>query len=191
MSRANAMDVRTTARRLRARRRAEGGAVLVEFALVAPLLFLLLFGIIDFSLVLFSYISVRQGTSAGAREAAVVATNPPAGQSCPTAGGFTGEANNLICYTKSHIALDPNKIRVSIWFSTTTCNGACYAAGDPVVVCTQYPASSTTRFFSSLLNNVILTSKVEVRIESTDSTLTGPVQERALTSAWPSSCMTP
>lgn len=159
---------------------------------MAPLLFLLLFAIIDFSLVMFSYISVRQGTSTGAREAAVMGSNPPSNQSCTVAGGpfAETEANNLICYTKSHIGLDPNKTRVSIWFATTNCNGACYAAGDPVVICTQYPASSTTRFFSSLLNNVILTSKVEIRIETTDANMTQPVQETPL-SSWPSSCTAP
>jgi TadE-like protein len=158
---------------------------------VAPLLFLLLFAIIDFSLVMFSYISVRSGTSAGAREAAVMGSNPPSTQSCTIAGGpfAETEANNLICYTKSHVGLDATKTRVSIWFATTGCNGPCYAAGDPVVICTQYPASSTTRFFSSLLNNVILTSKVEIRIESTDSNMTAPVKETAL-SSWPASCST-
>jgi Flp pilus assembly protein TadG len=181
-----------TARRRHARGwkrpRKEGGAVLVEFALVAPLLFLLLFGVIDFSLMMFSYISVRQGTSAGAREAAVIATSPPPNQTCTTAGTFSGEANNLICYTKNHIGLAQSNVRVSVWFSTT--NG--YKAGDPVVVCTQYPASSTTRFFNSLLKNLVLTSKVEVRIESTDPNLTQLAQESALPGhPWPSSCMTP
>jgi hypothetical protein len=76
---------------------------------------------------------------------------------------------------------------VSVWFSST--NG--YKAGDPVVVCTQYRASSTTRFFSSLLNNLVLTSKVEVRIESSDPNLSQPVQETALSGSWPSSCTAP
>jgi Flp pilus assembly protein TadG len=190
-----ANDKRARRRGLR-RRDKETGAVLVEFALVAPLIFLLLFGIIDFSLLMFSYISVRQGTSAGAREVAVIGTSPPAAQSCTTAGSFAGidngEAQNMICYTKSHIGMNAANTRVSVWFNTTSCNGACYAAGDPVVVCTQYPASSTTRFFSSLLNNIVLTSKVETRIEDTDATMTVPFQENPLPgSSWPASCTTP
>jgi hypothetical protein len=175
--------------------------VLVEFALVVPLLFLILFGIIDFSLVMFSYISVRQGTSAGAREAAVIGTAALGPQSCTLApllgGSVSSDATNLLCYTKNHIGLDPTKTRVSIWFSTTGCTSAtgqaqpCYSAGEPVIICTQYPASSTTHFFSSLLNNMMLTSKVEIRIESPDANMT-PVQETTLNgSAWPSSCSTP
>ena len=190
-----ANDRRAYRRGLR-RRDKENGAVLVEFALVAPLLLLLLSGIIDFSLVMFSYISVRQATSAGAREVAVVATNPPAAQTCTTSGSFSGidngEAQNLICYTKSHIGLNPANTRVSVWFNTINCNGACYAAGNPVVVCTQYPASSTTHFFSSLLNNIVLTSKVETRIENTDANMTVPFRETAYPgSSWPSSCTSP
>ena len=189
------------ARRGLRRREKETGAVLVEFALVVPLLFLILFGIIDFSLVMFSYISVRQGTSAGAREAAVIGTTTLSAQSCTMAplitSGVSTDATNLLCYTKNHIGLNPAKTRVSIWFSTTGCNSVsgqpqpCYSPGVPVIVCTQYPASSTTHFFSSLLNNVVLTSKVEIRVENADATMT-PAQETTLNgSPWPSSCSTP
>ena len=179
----------------------ETGAVLVEFALVVPLLFLILFGIIDFSLVMFSYISVRQGTSAGAREAAVIGTTGLTAQSCTMApllsGSASTDATNLLCYTKNHIGLDPAKARVSIWFSTTSCTTStgqpqpCYSAGVPVIVCTQYPASSTTHFFSSLLNNIVLTSKVEIRIENPDPNMTTAQETTLNGSAWPSSCSTP
>jgi Flp pilus assembly protein TadG len=191
----------TSGRRGLRRREKETGAVLVEFALVVPLLFLILFGIIDFSLVMFSYISVRQGTSAGAREAAVIGTTTLSAQSCTmaplTTSGASTDATNLLCYTKNHIGLNQSKARVSIWFSTTGCNSAsgqpqpCYSAGVPVVVCTQYPASSTTHFFSSLLSNIVLTSKVEIRVENADSSMT-PIQETTLNgSPWPSSCSSP
>jgi Flp pilus assembly protein TadG len=174
--------------------RKDTGAVLVEFAIVAPLLFLILFGIIDFSVVMFNDIAVRSGTSIGAREAAVMATNPapPASSSCQTAGSFTGATQNLICYTKSHIGLNQARTRVSIWFATQNCSGACYAAGSPVVICTQYAASSTTGLFSAVLNQVTLSSKVEISIESSDSDPSlVPAQETPLTSTWPASCSTP
>jgi hypothetical protein len=173
----------------------ETGAVLVEFALVVPLLFLILFGIIDFSLVMFSYISVRQGTSAGAREAAVIGTTGLSAQSCTMApllgGSASTDATNLLCYTKDHIGLDPTKTRVSIWYNANCGNSVCYAAGDPVIICTQYPASSTTHFFSSLLNNIVLTSKVEIRIENPDPNMTTAQETTLNGSAWPSSCSTP
>ncbi len=174
----------------------QSGSVLIEFALVAPVLFALLFGIIDFSLVMFSDISLHQGTTAGAREAEVIATNPPtspAPTSCATAGSFTGETQALICYTKSRIGLNEANTRVSIWFSTAGCTtGNCYVAGAPVIVCSQYPASSVTGFFTSLLKNVILTSKAEVRIADTNPDPTSvPEAETPLGSSCPSSCSTP
>jgi Flp pilus assembly protein TadG len=57
--------------RLRALGRSERGTALVEFALIAPLLFLLLFGIIDFGRALDYYNQVTQLAGQGARAAAV------------------------------------------------------------------------------------------------------------------------
>ena len=56
-------------------RRDQRGTALVEFALIAPLLFLLLFGIIDFGRALYYYNQVTQLAGQGAR-AAVVNRNP-------------------------------------------------------------------------------------------------------------------
>ena len=56
-------------------RRDERGTALVEFALIAPLLFLLLFGIVDFGRALNYYNQVTQLAGQGAR-AAVVNRNP-------------------------------------------------------------------------------------------------------------------
>lgn len=57
--------------RLRAFRREERGTALVEFALIAPFLFLVLFGIIDFGRALNYYNQVTQLAGQGARAAAV------------------------------------------------------------------------------------------------------------------------
>ena len=51
--------------------RRERGASLIEFALIAPLLFALLFGIIDFAWILGQYQDVRHGAREAARLAAV------------------------------------------------------------------------------------------------------------------------
>lgn len=57
-------------RRVR-RSRVDRGAAAVEFALVMPILFALLFGIIDYGAYFADALSVRQATSEGARLAAV------------------------------------------------------------------------------------------------------------------------
>lgn len=47
------------------------GAALVEFAIVVPLLMLLLMGIMEFGMILHDYLSISQGAREGVREAAV------------------------------------------------------------------------------------------------------------------------
>src|SRR5688572_15978951 len=49
----------------------ERGQTMVEFALVAPLLCVLLFGIIQFGVLYSSYVTLTDATRAGARKAAV------------------------------------------------------------------------------------------------------------------------
>ncbi len=62
--------MRPRARR-RAHRRDDTGATLVEFALVAPLLFLLLFGIIAGCFLAYQNSALHDGASAGARMASI------------------------------------------------------------------------------------------------------------------------
>ena len=57
--------------RLRVSRRAETGATLVEFALVAPLVFLLIFGLIGGSYLAFQNVALHDGATAGARMASI------------------------------------------------------------------------------------------------------------------------
>lgn len=59
-------------------RRAKGddGAVLVEFAIIAPFLFLIIFAIIEFGWAFGQYLDVRHGAREGARLAAVNYADP-------------------------------------------------------------------------------------------------------------------
>lgn len=54
----------------------ERGATLVEFAVVAPLLFLLLFGVIEFGRAIVTYTGVNTAAREGARYAATVGDSP-------------------------------------------------------------------------------------------------------------------
>jgi hypothetical protein len=80
--------------RLRAFRRDERGTALVEFALIAPLLFLLLFGIIDFGRALNYYNQVTQLAGQGARAAAVNRL-PDGSQIPPSPAGDTAIQSQL------------------------------------------------------------------------------------------------
>ena len=183
------------------RRRCVGrrGAALVEAAIALPLLFLILFGIIDFGSLFNDYLSVRQGTREAARQAAV-ATNPtsPGGgawnsTNCTVTSNITigTDGYDLICYAKDRLGLNEANTRVSVEF-TPQSSAPLYAAGQGVVVCTQYPASSLTGFLSSIMSGYALTSKVEIRIEQSSTTFTSPVQETPLPgTSWPANCSTP
>jgi Flp pilus assembly protein TadG len=196
----------------------ERGAVLVEAALVLPILVILLLGIIDFGFAFNSYISLRQGTREAARQAAVnTAPQPTAGSwNCPIASNINGSVNSsatgaygdvydLMCYAKNRIGLDGASTRVSIYWDpgsagpppvspySTNTNAT---AINSVVICTQYPLNSMTGVFSPVLNGTILNSKTEIRIEQTsvdisaaNPALPDPIQETSYPSSpWPASC---
>src|SRR5665213_3352427 len=62
-------------RRLPSRRRPETGATLVEFALVAPVVFLLIFGLIGGTFLVYQNSALHDGATAGARMASVEASS--------------------------------------------------------------------------------------------------------------------
>jgi Flp pilus assembly protein TadG len=174
----------------------ERGSVLVEAAFVFPVLVLLLFGTIDMGAVYNDYISVRQATREGSRQAAVsTIPQPPSGTwaqaGCQTTGLTVGsDAYDLACFTKGRMGLNEANARVSVWFTPQTAPALPFLAGQGVVVCTQYKTGSLTGLLAPLLNNKVLSSQIEIRIEQSSATFTAPAQEPAWTS-WPSSCTTP
>jgi hypothetical protein len=179
--------------RLSKGRDAQRGAALVEAAIVIPVLFLIVFAVIDFGNVFYTYIAVRQGVREGAREAAITTlpgdssgwpgcTLAP-GNNVPSSGGGPSTTNggedffDMICYTKARIGLGMgNNVRVSIAWSplptnTGTANGTDWVpstsptAADSLVICAQYKVSSITGALSPILSGKVVTSKTEIRIE--------------------------
>ena len=169
---------------LRARKsrrlRGDGGASLVEFALVLPMLTLLICGIIDFGSLYSDYQSLRSGVRDGARNGAV--TNWGSDTSCTSVS--SAPANKIICDIKNKAGLG-NGVKVGIW---TPGN---WTVGATMRVCAQYGLSSLTGFTSSFMTNKVMTAKVEFRIElamPTGTTWTA-AQESPVTS-WPTTCTT-
>jgi Flp pilus assembly protein TadG len=209
-------------------RHAERGATLVEAAIIIPILVLILFAVIDFSWAFYQYISLRQGVREGAREAAITtlpgdATGWPgctlASNNLPAINTTTAgqDFKDMICYTKSRIGLGMgSNVRVQIAWSNNSASPAepqnwapttNPALTDSVVVCAQYKISSLTGALSPVLNNYVVTSKTEIRIEQPSTTLggvalgdilnaspslasSGPLGENAF-SSWPASCNAP
>jgi hypothetical protein len=155
------------------------GASIVEFAIVLPMLALLVFGIIDFGSIFSDYHSLRSGVRDGARDAVVL--NWGTSASCPTATG-TAPTSNIICRVKEKTGLG-NTVKVGVW----TPGG--WQIGATLRVCAQYPMKSTSGLISPFVNGKAVTAKVEFRIEQELPTgvTFAAAQEGAVTS-WPSSC---
>src|SRR3954447_11459066 len=101
---------------VRRKRRREEGAALVEFALILPVLVLLLFGLIDFGFIYNDYLQVRQGVRDGARQGAVAnfGTTPTCNNSTFLPASSSTQAQSLICTTRGLIGLDASKMRVAV-----------------------------------------------------------------------------
>jgi Flp pilus assembly protein TadG len=147
--------------------RGERGAALVEFAIVLPLLALVLFGIIEFGIAYNDYISVRNGSREGTRLAVVddvdnapsctingVTVTPPAH---PTTA--TDATNALVCKTKDRIGLSSSATKVKIDLPSGT------NPGSPVKVCASRPVESVTGLLQPFLDGRTLVSRVTMRLE--------------------------
>ena len=77
-------------------RRRDDGAAAVEFALIAPLLILLVFGIISYAYMLSFRQGMSQGASEGARAAAVWASSYQTTQDSERTAAATTQVNNAL-----------------------------------------------------------------------------------------------
>ena len=184
-------------RERRIRRRDQRGSQLVEFAIVLPVLLMLALLTIDFANAFNDYQSVRAGVGDADRMAVVnqlPTVNSPGCNAtdishihmagAPAAGS---EAAQLICYAKARIGLNMDNTRIAIVFN------APLTAGNPLMVCAQYPVNSVTGAFTSFITGKAVTSQSETVIDhiapaSTDSSMaSGSIYETPITS-WPSKC---
>jgi len=127
------------------------GASLVEFAFVAPVLFLLLFGIVEFGWAFTQYLDVRHGAREGARLAAVNY------RSATSVAGDdqTGEIIALTCTRMD----DASSAQVEISHPGGT------AIGSEATVKVSLPLDTLTGFLDPFLDSVVLNSDVDIRLE--------------------------
>jgi hypothetical protein len=153
----------------------ETGASAVEMALVAPVLVLLLAGILDFGLVFNDLMSLRQGVGAGVRQGVVAQAGSTTSCSLSGAAAATTETKKLMCLTKSMVGMDPAETRTKVAFPGSKLKGG------SLILCAQTPLDSATSIFDPLLNGA-LKAKVEMRIEQNLSAY-GSASETALSGA--------
>jgi Flp pilus assembly protein TadG len=145
-------------RRFGGRLRSERGTAVVEFALIAPLLFLLIFGIIDFGRALDYYNQLTQLAGQGARAAAV--NRNPDGTPLSNSNLFSIQQQLATTYTKQ-----PEIRNSSDYYVCITQKAS--APGDPVTVQASYKFNFVPLVgaFANALGGLTLTAKETQRSE--------------------------
>jgi Flp pilus assembly protein TadG len=134
----------------------ERGASMVEFAMLAPVFFLVIFGIVEMALMFQAWASVQHGSELGARYAVV-------GLSTCTSGG-TDRVSCIISEARKGIGQVQNPasatITVDSWkfpsYSTKTANSA-GGECDAVQVTVKYTRSTITPIISAIIPSVTVT----------------------------------
>ncbi len=106
------------------RLRSERGASLVEFALIAPLLFVLLFGIIEFGAMLYDQAVITNASREGARFAATYYINPAAPPApTSTSTGTLRQCSDIQTYVQNWMT--SNATIISFTSTPPPLNGCC------------------------------------------------------------------
>ena len=87
-------------RRLNAQNRCDRGQALVELALIAPILIILMLGVIDYGRVYFAYISVTNGARIGADYAAIGPTQ--AADTAAIKAAALGDTGDLLAQSSTN-----------------------------------------------------------------------------------------
>lgn len=135
------------------RARDEVGATLIEFVLVLPVLLLLVFGVIDWSLVRSQQHSVTNGVREGARRAVVAEWGNDTGCGAPGAAGTA----RTICMTKAEIGESDVSVYVKLEDK--------YLVGDYLTVCAQRPTTPVFGVTQRFIGGKVLHGEVTMRIE--------------------------
>lgn len=121
------------------------GQALVEFAIILPVLLLLIMGIVQFGMLLGSYLTLENAAREAARAGIIGSTDT--------------EIQGVITSTSPN--LDMGKLKVSITPSEAT-----RVSGGTLTVKLTYNYSLTVPIISNLFNNeVVLNSQTSMRIE--------------------------
>ncbi len=125
---------------------------MVEFAIVAPLLFLLLFGIIDFGWLLNQQQDVRYGAREGARIAAVASET-----------SAVSSNEQIVAAVCERMDSSTPEMRVSLVAMPSV--GTTPQIGDLARIEVWKPAKDITGFFTDVIGDSIIKSDLTFRLE--------------------------
>jgi hypothetical protein len=171
---------RTLARALRRSSRGQGqsrdaGAAAVEFALVLPILILILFGIIDYGLYFSNGIDAQSGVSTAARQGTVGNLD----NSCPTpvdAGGVSNDVGHLMCMVKRQTNPVTGKTYVKVAFPAdpnNPGNPTGWFEGQLMLVCEVVDVQGVTGYVP-LPSGGRIRTKIATQIEHVENNSVGP-----------------
>jgi Flp pilus assembly pilin Flp len=153
--------------------RDERGQGVVEFALILPVLLLVLVGILEFGSIYSNVISMRQGVREAGRQGSVAKFGSTT--SCGLIIDGTSPSDNikmLMCLVKDQSGVQDN-VKIRVGFTDANLNAYTedstgYVAGNAIVVCAAYPLTSLTGLFQPFLGGRVAKTKAAFRIEKAD-----------------------
>lgn len=132
----------------------ENGASLIEFALLMPLLLLLLFGIVEFGWLFSQNLDVRHGAREGAR---LVAVNHPVGPLPSAPPRSSSQTDDIVADICS---------RMDVAVGATVTLASTGGIGDPATATVTAPGETLTGFLDwAIPTDLELSSSVETRLE--------------------------
>jgi TadE-like protein len=141
---------------------ADRGAAALEFALVVPVLVVLVFGMIDYGLYFTDSLGARDGARAAVRQAAV-ADFPASGCAAGyVATGGDSELNALACLAGDQAGAIGGDTYARIWAPTG------WVVGENITVCVAIVENGVTGF-TPMPNDSTVRSKLSMRIEQPTS----------------------
>ena len=133
---------------------------MVEFALIMPILFMVLFGVVDYGLFFDNSLSVRHGVREGARQG-VVETAP--GPSCASQSGYVAQ---LACETRSLVGPVTGDVYVKVFYDS-------WSTGETLTVCSAVRTEGLIGLVP-FPDDGYATAQTRMSIEVTDPVPTGP-----------------
>lgn len=146
----------------RRRGRGDDGAVIVEFALLAPLLFLLIFAIIEFGYGFGQQLDIRHGAREGAR---LVAVNYGQGLDDGTGNSYSGAGQTNLIVQETCARMDYAENADFSIEAIDSDGDLTLEVGEFAEVSAHAPLMQLTGFLAFALDGVELGSTITTRIE--------------------------
>ena len=152
--------------------RREGGQGLVEFALVIPIILVVIVGALDLGRAVYAYNTIANAARQGARVAAVnqIATSPDCNGDRPVENVANPHWSIKRCAAAAALTLGVQPADVSVAYraptgSTMTCTSGALNVGCIATVTVSYTYTPITPIIGSLVGNIVINSTSQMPIE--------------------------